>query len=163
MSTLKFGTILKRSHCMNSVVSENSTQLEHSEKLYSNINKMIDERVKTGKEDFIKNSVSSFLESLCNKTSASNMWSAPLDLLEKFNDLNEGISAKILYEYTNRILPYTEDLDIVNGNLEYLDITKEQKKVIDSYLRKHDSIQEQELYEKMGFPENWRKITRYRK
>ena len=130
MSTLKFGTILKRSHCMNSVVSENSTQLEHSEKLYSNINKMIDERVKTGKEDFIKNSVSSFLESLCNKTSASNMWSAPLDLLEKFNDLNEGISAKILYEYTNRILPYTEDLDIVNGNLEYLDITKEQKKVI---------------------------------
>lgn len=45
----------------------------------------------------------------------------------------------------------------------YREFIKELKKVIDSYLRKHDSIQEQELYEKMGFPENWRKITRYRK
>lgn len=45
----------------------------------------------------------------------------------------------------------------------YKEFIKELKKVIDSYLRKHDSIQEQELYEKMGFPENWRKITRYRK
>lgn len=45
----------------------------------------------------------------------------------------------------------------------YKEFIKELKKVIDSYLRKHDSIQEQELYEKMGFPENWKKITRYRK
>ena len=29
--------------------------------------------------------------------------------------------------------------------------------------RTTDSITEQELYKKMGFPENWRKITRYRK
>ena len=45
----------------------------------------------------------------------------------------------------------------------YKEFIQDLKKVIDSYLRKHDSIQEQELYEKMGFPENWRKITRYRK
>ena len=108
MSTLKFGTILKRSQCMNSVISETSSKtLEHSERLYSNINKMIDERAKTGKEDFIN--LGSFLESLCNTVSASNMWAAPLELIEKFNNLNEGVSAKILYEYTNRILPYVED------------------------------------------------------
>ena len=37
------------------------------------------------------------------------------------------------------------------------------KALIDKYLMKHNSISEQELCEKMGFPENWKKITRYRK
>lgn len=45
----------------------------------------------------------------------------------------------------------------------YKEFVKELKALIDKYLKKHDSISEQELYEKMGFPENWRKITRYRK
>ncbi len=45
----------------------------------------------------------------------------------------------------------------------YKAFVKELKVFIDKYLKKHDSISEQELYDKMGFPENWRKITRYRK
>lgn len=45
----------------------------------------------------------------------------------------------------------------------YKEFIKELKTLIDKYLKKHDSISEQELYEKMGFPKNWRKITRYRK
>lgn len=45
----------------------------------------------------------------------------------------------------------------------YKTFIKELKALIDRYLKKHDSISEQELYEKMGFPENWKKITRYRK
>ena len=45
----------------------------------------------------------------------------------------------------------------------YKEFIKALKAIIDEYLRIHDSISEQELYEKMGFPENWRKITRYRK
>ena len=45
----------------------------------------------------------------------------------------------------------------------YKEFIKELKTLIDKYLKKHDSISEQELYERMGFPENWRKITRYRK
>ncbi len=45
----------------------------------------------------------------------------------------------------------------------YREFIKELKALIDKYLKKHDSIGEQELYEKMGFPENWRIITRYRK
>lgn len=45
----------------------------------------------------------------------------------------------------------------------YKEFTKELKTLIDKYLKKHDSISAQELYEKMGFTENWRKITRYRK
>lgn len=45
----------------------------------------------------------------------------------------------------------------------YKEFIKELKLLIDKYLKKHDSISEQLLYEKMGFPENWKKITRYRK
>ncbi len=45
----------------------------------------------------------------------------------------------------------------------YKEFVKELKKLIDKYLNKHDSIEEQELYTKMGFPVSWRKITRYRK
>ena len=45
----------------------------------------------------------------------------------------------------------------------YREFIKALKALIDKYLKKHDSIEEQELYERMGFPENWRKITRYRK
>lgn len=45
----------------------------------------------------------------------------------------------------------------------YKHFMKELKLLIDTYLKKHDSISAQELYEKMGFPENWKKITRYKK
>ena len=45
----------------------------------------------------------------------------------------------------------------------YKEFMKELKKTIDKYLKNNDSISEKELYEKMGFPENWRNITRYRK
>ena len=44
----------------------------------------------------------------------------------------------------------------------YKEFIKELKSVIGKYLKKHDSISEQELYDKMGFPYNWKKITRYR-
>ena len=45
----------------------------------------------------------------------------------------------------------------------YKEFIKELKTLIDKYLNKHDSIEEQELYERIGFPINWRTITRYRK
>lgn len=45
----------------------------------------------------------------------------------------------------------------------YKEFIKELKHLIDNYLKKFGSIAEQELYNKMGFPKNWRMITRYRK
>lgn len=45
----------------------------------------------------------------------------------------------------------------------YKEFMKALKALIDKYIKKHDGISEQELYEKMGFPKNWRKITSYRK
>lgn len=45
----------------------------------------------------------------------------------------------------------------------YRELVKELKSLIHKYLKKANSITEQELYEKMGFPANWKKITRYKK
>lgn len=49
------------------------------------------------------------------------------------------------------------------SNAWYKEFIKELKKLIDKYLKKNDSISEQELYEKMGFPNNWKTITRFHK
>lgn len=45
----------------------------------------------------------------------------------------------------------------------YKEFIKELKGLIGKYLEKHASISEVELYERMGFPNNWRNITRYRR
>lgn len=45
----------------------------------------------------------------------------------------------------------------------FKEFINELKTLIDKYLSKYDSIEEQELYEKMGFPPNWKKITKYGK
>ena len=62
--------------------------------------------------------------------------------------------------YAKQILRQTSYYSLIGGYKEFI---KELKALIDKYLKKHDSITERELYEKMGFPKNWRKITRYRK
>ena len=91
------------------------------------------------------------------------------------NEAEETILDELKSSTINAI--NTLDLDIFEEFLRTLDsdqqallpfsdlkeFIKELKTLIDKYLKKHDSITEQELYEKMGFPENWRKITRYRK
>jgi abortive infection bacteriophage resistance protein len=45
----------------------------------------------------------------------------------------------------------------------YKEFIRELKSLIDKYLKKHESISKLDLHSKMGFPENWRQITRYRK
>ena len=61
------------------------------------------------------------------------------------------------------LLPQDIQIKVSKNYQWYKEFIKELQALIDKYLKKHDSISEQELYEKMGFPENWRKITRYRK
>lgn len=45
----------------------------------------------------------------------------------------------------------------------YREFKKELTALIQKYLKGHDSISEEELLVKMGFPGNWKDITRYRK
>lgn len=111
-----------------------------------------------------------------------------LTVLVKFRNVCAHGERLFTYKTTNSIpdLPLHKKLEItqkgsqhINGKddlfsvviaLRYLlsdywykEFIKALKLLIDRYLKKHDSISEQQLYEKMGFPENWKKITRYRK
>ena len=73
---------------------------------------------------------------------------------------------KIFLNYDQQIEKLKNEKNLLIDNEEYAkEILKQTSyySLIDKYLKKHDSISEQELYEKMGFPENWRKITGYRK
>lgn len=45
----------------------------------------------------------------------------------------------------------------------YKEFVKELRALIDKYLKRHESISEQELYVKMGFSPNWKNITMYKK
>lgn len=49
------------------------------------------------------------------------------------------------------------------SNAWYKEFVKELKTLLNKYLKKNNSISEGELYEKMGFPNNWTKITRFHK
>lgn len=70
----------------------------------------------------------------------------------------------------NQYLYGKNDLFAVVLSLRYLlsdqwykELKKELVRLIQKYLKGHDSISEDELLEKMGFPKNWKNVTRYRK
>ena len=95
-----------------------------------------------------------------------------LTVMVKFRNVCAHGGRLFTYRTTDSIpdLPIHMKLKIVQKGTQFLlsggwykEFVKELKMLINKYLKKHDSISEQELYEKMGFPESWRKITRYRK
>lgn len=82
--------------------------------------------------------------------------------------VENGIKSQVSYYFTekngeNDLFSVVIALRYMLNDQWYKEFIKELKTLIDKNLKKHDSISEQELHEKMGFPENWRKITRYRK
>ena len=70
---------------------------------------------------------------------------------------------KVFLNYDQQIEKLKKEKNLLIEDEIYKSFIKELKSLIEKYLKKHDSISEQELYERMGFPENWKKITRYRK
>lgn len=68
------------------------------------------------------------------------------------------------YKYgKNDLFALVIALRYMSSDVFFKEFIKELKRVIDQYLKKHASISESELYERMGFPSNWKQITRYRK
>jgi len=47
------------------------------------------------------------------------------------------------------------------SNKWYKEFKKELVVLIQKYLKGHDSISREELLNRMGFPDNWKDITRY--
>ena len=130
-STINFSTILKRSTCLNS-----TTQLNES----AHANELFDRAinaVQSGKEFTINNSVNSFIESISNKESATKYYWQPLKLLSEMNKNGLVNSAGLLeHQYVTRILPYVEDLDVMQGDLDRFTLTESQNDCINDYINK---------------------------
>lgn len=130
-STINFSTILKRSTCLNS-----TTQLNES----AHANELFDRAinaVQSGKEFTINNSVNSFIESISNKESATKYYWQPLKLLSEMNKNGLVNNAGLLErQYVTRILPYVEDLDVVQGDLDRFTLTESQNDCINDYINK---------------------------
>ena len=111
---VSYTTILKRSRCLNSAVTE-STRVDSS-KIFDNLNKSIDTK-KNGRNVDTQRLLRSYIESLCNTESANSNYYQIFSLLEKFNETDPVISDRILTEYVNRILPYTENIESLVNSL----------------------------------------------
>lgn len=119
--SIKFSTIRKRSQYLSSNSVNESTNRVDSEKLYQNLTKIM-ERSKTGNETSIQSVLRSYLESLCNTENINQYyWQIP-SLVSEFNKINTNVSDKIIYEFSNRILPYMENPSDVARCLDEYDI-----------------------------------------
>lgn len=144
---LNYAIILKRSRCLNTAITE-STKVD-SNKIFDSLNKSIETK-KNGRNADTQRLLRSYIESLCNLENASSNYYQIFSLLEKFNDIDPVISNRILTEYINRILPYTENIESLVSALERRNITEEQKNIIfenasvfnvaDRILKNHASI-----------------------
>lgn len=145
---VSYTTILKRSRCLNSAVTE-STRVDSS-KIFDNLNKSIDTK-KNGRNVDTQRLLRSYIESLCNTESANSNYYQIFSLLEKFNETDPVISDRILTEYVNRILPYTENIESLVSSLNRKEgLSEDQKNIIfenasaynvaDRILKNHNSI-----------------------
>lgn len=130
-NTIKFSTILKRSQCLNSL--SESSRKNNCDRLYENVIRLL-ERCRTGKEPNVQLALRSYLENMCDSYNASNYYWQPLKLIEEFNKIDSDISEKIIYEYTTRILPYTEDLNNISSCISRYSLYESQYENINEYI-----------------------------
>ena len=124
---IKFSTIHKRSQCLNFTVTE-STKID-SEKLYNNLIQVL-ERAKTGKEAAVQHTLRSYLESLCNTENVNQYYWQVLNLIKEFNKIDSNISDRIIYEFSDRILPYMENPNDIVSCIEDYEMMDTQKNTI---------------------------------
>jgi hypothetical protein len=149
--SIKYNAILKRSKSLNSKLE--STSID-SNKLYENTIYLLDNlKNKDTRDPNIQYSLRSYIESMCNKNSASDNYWQPFSLAERFNKANDIFTAdKIIDSYNNRILPYTESsvFDNIASCINGYDITENQKnnilesikmyKTADRIINNHNNI-----------------------
>lgn len=127
---IDFGTILKRSKCINSL----SESCIDTKKRYKYLENQI-----LNKQPIlsIKNSLRSYIESLCDHKNANMYFRQPLHLIQEFNKYDASCSEYILKEYTDRILPYVEDVSILNEAIQRYDLYPYQYDIIKEYASKY--------------------------
>ena len=147
MNRLDFGTIFKRSSCLNS--SESKID---SERIFKRIE---DSKLESIREGYIPTSYNNLLEeytnSLSNKTNASEYWYRGLEIIQSLNNHNADRDAKrFTNNYISRILPYVENIGGVLEAIDRYDLEDyqynsikdicEQFRLADKILNNHEKI-----------------------
>lgn len=127
-NSIKFSTIHKRSQCLNFQIVDESTKMD-SRKLYENLASIM-ERSKTGKEAGTQHALKSYLESLCNSENLNRDYWSLLEIVSRFNKIDSNISDNIIYEFTDRIIPYMENLNSIVECLNDYELDDSQKNSI---------------------------------
>lgn len=110
---LKYGTILKRSSCLNS----EATSVD-SQKLFENLKYYI-ENSENGKDTGIQRPLRLYIESMSNVDNASNYYWQPFEIVSFLNSKNQILGDRVVKEYNERILPYVSDISNVKDSLKY--------------------------------------------
>lgn len=144
-----FGTISKRSRCINPV--SESVKID-SEKRFRDLNSKLKTLSEGGCKNnpSIKNLLNSFMESISNGTNANKFFRRPLYLIQEFNRLDPEVSSELVTEYTTNVLPYLQDFSTMKEVIDLYNLNVEQKKQIlesatkykaaDRILRNHEKI-----------------------
>lgn len=123
-----FGTIFKRSSCLNSISGSNID----AGKGIDNLNSQLKATSADGRgiSPSIKTSLRSFIESISNLDNANKYYRNTLYFIQELNKLDTNLAKYLLNEYTNQVLPYVNDLSRIGESIERYNLTDEQKQVI---------------------------------
>ena len=145
---INFGIIFKRSSCLNSGSKDGYID---SSKSYKNLKTQLENvnegvQISTSIDQLLKY----YVESLCDSQNANKYYRQPLYCLERLNVLDQYKASWLLNEYTERILPYVEDLSTIGESIDRYNLTDQQKETIlesassyitaDRILKNHNTI-----------------------
>lgn len=122
---VNYSTIYKRQQCLSSSFTEDTKSNERFNSLVKLLESnpvSYDGRINQS----VQNSLRSFIESMTNKNSASKYYSYPMYIMQEINNYDQELSNHILSDYTGRILPYVEDVSMINEAIERYSLSKNQ-------------------------------------
>lgn len=146
---VNYSTIYKRQHCLSSKLFEDTKSNDR----FNSLVKVLESNP-TSADGTISQSLQiylrSFIESMTNRDSASKYFRYPIYIMQEINKYDHRLSNQILSEYTNRILPYVEDISLVSEAVNRYELSDDQYKAIaetvdsftiaDRILKNHNTI-----------------------
>lgn len=127
-ASLNYGTIVKRSSCINSITESGYNNLDPRLELIRSQLESVSNNNILG----IKQSVKSFVESISNYNDANKYFKYPLFFINTLNEYDTKFADKITNEYVNKVMPYVDNLSCIEEITERLDLTNSQKDKINN-------------------------------
>ena len=122
--SIKYGTIFKRSSCLNSTTESKIDSAKRFSILENHLEKSVDKNGQISPS--VKSSLRSFIESICNLENASTFYRQPLYIIQELNKVNINAAEEVLNEYVDRVLPYVEDLSNISESIKRYDLKPHQ-------------------------------------